>query len=238
LTKKQHDCFEACLRRRCAGEPLSHILGRREFWSLDFKVNRDVLDPRGDSETLIEAVLAEIPSQKDALRILDCGTGSGCLVLSLLHELPNATAVGVDISSAALDVARENAINLDLDTRVQFLQSNWFNNLAKLDDQHKFDLLISNPPYIEHGAIAGLEKQVRDYDPLLALDGGVKGLDPYYILADQMGDYLKSDGFSAFEFGEGQGSAIRKILKSSGYDNLTSFNDLAGIERVIIIRKC
>ena len=238
LISEQHlEQFEDCLKRRCANEPISHILGKREFWSLDFKVNQDVLDPRGDSETLIEAVLAQIPNKTDRLRILDCGTGSGCLVLSLLHELPNARGVGLDISTAALDVANENAKALGLDGQVQFIQSDWFGNLDIPKPSDKFDIIISNPPYIEHDAIAKLDKQVRDFDPVLALDGGVAGLDPYYILAQQMDDYLKPNGFSIFEFGEGQGSAIRQILSAAGYENLTSSLDLSGVERVVTARK-
>jgi release factor glutamine methyltransferase len=161
--------------------PISRILEKREFWGLDFLVNAAVLDPRADSELLIEVLLHFIPPSDKTLRILDLGTGTGCLLLSLLHEYPNATGMGVDFSTQALDVAQKNAENLGLIKRVKLIQSDWFEKIGN----EKFDIILSNPPYIPSQDIKNLDENVKLFDPLAALDGGDDGLNPYRIITAQ-----------------------------------------------------
>lgn len=224
--------FEAMLQRRLRREPVSKILGRREFWSLEFRTGPDVLDPRADSETLVAGVLAAIPDRNAALRIVDFGTGSGCLLLSLLHELPNATGVGIDISPLALAMAKENAEGLGLASRCLFRMGSWGKGI-----EGTFDILISNPPYIESGVVPGLEPEVADYDPLLALDGGVDGLDAYRALMPDMARLADKGGFAALEVGMGQDVAVSRLLGEAGFGEIAVLPDLGGIGRVVTGRK-
>lgn len=224
--------FEAMLQRRLRREPVSKILGRREFWSLEFRTSRDVLDPRADSETLVSAVLAAIPDRNVALRIVDFGTGSGCLLLSLLRELPSATGVGIDVSPPALAVARENADRFALSSRCLFRLGSWGKGI-----EGTFDILISNPPYIESGVVPGLEPEVADYDPLLALDGGVDGLDAYRALIPDMARLASKGAFAALEVGMGQDVAVSRLLGESGFGEIAVMPDLSGIGRVVTGRK-
>lgn len=224
--------FEAMLLRRLQREPVSKILGRREFWSLDFVTSREVLDPRADSETLVAGVLAAIPNRNAALRIVDFGTGSGCLLLSLLHELPNATGVGIDVSQPALTVAKHNAELLGLLPRCIFRFGSWGKGI-----EGTFDILISNPPYIESGVVPGLEPEVADYDPLLALDGGADGLDAYRALLPDMARLAAKDAFAALEVGVGQDVAVARLLAEAGFGEIAVLPDLGGIGRVVTGRK-
>ncbi|WP_374632655.1 peptide chain release factor N(5)-glutamine methyltransferase [Ferrovibrio sp.] len=226
--------FAAMLVRRAAREPVSHILGRREFWGLDFKVSPAVLDPRPDSETLVQAVLDAVPDRKAALRLVDFGTGSGCLLLALLHELPKATGLGVDASGAALDVARDNAARLGLAGRANFVLGDWGVGLAG-----PFDILISNPPYIETAAIAGLADDVRKHEPLSALDGGADGLDCYRRLLPDMARLAAGNAILALEVGQGQADAVAGLLASLGGVNpagIARIHDLGGVARVVQAR--
>ncbi len=224
--------FEAILQRRLRREPVSKIIGRREFWSLEFRTSPDVLDPRGDSETLVAGVLAEIPDRNAALRIVDFGTGSGCLLLSLLHELPNATGIGIDVSPPALAIAQENAERLGLAQRSIFRFGSWGRGI-----EGSFDILISNPPYIESGMVPGLEPEVADYDPLLALDGGADGLDAYRALLPDMARLGAKDAFAALEVGMGQDVAVGHLLAEAGFAGIAVLPDLSGIGRVVTGRK-
>lgn len=224
--------FEAMLQRRLRREPVSKILGRREFWSLEFRTSRDVLDPRADSETLVSAVLAAIPDRNAALRIVDFGTGSGCLLLSLLHELPSATGVGIDVSPPALAVAQENADRFALSSRCLFRLGSWGKGIEGM-----FDILISNPPYIESGVVPGLEPEVADYDPLLALDGGADGLDAYRALIPDMARLASKGAFAALEVGMGQDVAVSRLLGEAGFGEIAVMPDLSGIGRVVTGRK-
>lgn len=226
--------IETILERRCQREPLSQIFGQKEFWSLPFKVTADTLTPRPDSETLIEAVLRYRPEFDQPLRILDLGTGTGCLLLSLLSEYPNASGVGVDISQAAVVVAQENAKALGMAKRCTIMQGSWFDPVA---GQEPFDIIISNPPYIPQGEKASLQPEVRKYDPDLALFGGIDGLDPYRHLAAQAANYLIDDGLVVVEFGQGQESKIRSIVELNGLKTIEECSDLAGITRCAIISK-
>ena len=228
--------LDSLRRRRLSHEPVSKITGSRGFWRLDLKVTRDVLDPRPDSETLIEEVLRRLPDKKAPLRILDLGTGSGCLALALLCELPLAKAIGTDRSAEALDVARENARLNGLDGRFEarlcdWTAGGWTNGLNP-----PFDVIVSNPPYIAETERGTLAPEVRDFDPEGALFGGADGLDAYKTLLPLVGSLLKKEGFAVFEFGKGQHDAVRGQGEAAGlfFDGFGT--DLAGISRCIVFR--
>jgi release factor glutamine methyltransferase len=223
--------FHRMVERRCRHEPASRILGRREFWSLSFEVSPATLDPRPDSEALVGAVLAQIDDRKADLSIIDLGTGTGCLLLALLSELPNARGAGVDLSAEALDVARRNAETLGLGARARFIHDDWARQVFD-----SFDIVISNPPYIESETIGQLAPEVAAYDPHAALDGGLDGLDAYRALLPQAERLLQPGGFLALEIGQGQGSAIRCLARAAGLRESGSASDLAGIERCLLFR--
>jgi release factor glutamine methyltransferase len=234
IERDRLDAFRALIERRCAREPLSHLVGRREFWSLEFFVNADVLDPRPDSETLIESALAllqELGSgwRTRPWRILDLGTGSGCLLLAMLHELPQALGLGVDCSDRALEVAKVNAASLGLDQRAKFQLGDWGGGL----DQ-QFDMVLSNPPYIPTGDIDDLMAEVARFDPRLALDGGSDGLDAYRMIAPRLPDLLDQFGRVLMEVGANQAEAVGRCLASNGISVIGSRADLAGRPRVVI----
>ena len=222
--------IEALAHRREAGEPLTRILGVREFWSLDFRVTADVLDPRPDTETIVEAALAEFSGRKaEPLRILDFGIGSGAILAALLSEFPNAIGLGIDRSKAAVEIARENLAALLLAGRGNVRVGDWGEGV-----DGPFDLVVSNPPYIPSAEIATLAREVRDHDPRLALDGGADGLDAYRALAPHIARLLSPGGRFVLEFGQGQGEDVRRIVAEGGLAALASRSDLAGIERAIV----
>jgi release factor glutamine methyltransferase len=228
--------FETALARRLRREPLSHILGHREFWSLDFQVTADTLDPRADSETLVEAVLAELKRQhadyrQRPLSIIDFGTGTGCLLLALLSELPAASGVGVDLNPGAIAVAAANAARLGLLQRAQFQHGSWDQGLTG-----QFDVVISNPPYIPSGEIATLQPEVAQFEPHLALDGGQDGLAAYRALVEVVRRVMIPTGFAAFEIGAGQGPDVIKLAQAVGLRHDGSAYDLQAHERVLIFR--
>jgi release factor glutamine methyltransferase len=223
------DRFEGLLARREQRQPVSQIVGRREFWSLSFDVTRDVLTPRPDSETLIEAVLEQLPDRTAPIRILDLGTGTGCLLLTLLSEYGSATGVGIDVSPAALQVAARNGQKLGLDARVDWMLGQWDTQLDA-----NFDVVISNPPYIESGALAALDRDVVDYEPHLALDGGADGLDAYREILTHMANVLAANGLLAFEIGEGQADAITALASGAGLNLRAARQDLSNILRVLV----
>lgn len=228
--------IDALAARRLKHEPVSRILGSREFWSLPLRVSKDVLVPRPDTETVVEAALDFVvrggKDLKDLrlarLRILDIGTGSGALLLALLSELTNATGVGTDISAAAIDVARGNAERLGLASRCDFAVCNIAEGVGG-----PFDLIVSNPPYIAHAEIATLEPEVRDYDPALALDGGTDGLDAYRAIAAQAPRLLAPGGRLIVELGAGQEPAVRALFTKAGMNVGPARPDLAGIPRAL-----
>ena len=223
--------FENAVRRREAREPLSHILGEREFWSLRFQVNASVLDPRPDSETLVAAALAQYPEPDTVVRIADLGTGSGCLLLSILNERPGAQGVGVDISESALSIARENAQRFGLAARANFIQSDWESLL-----DGTFDIVVSNPPYIPSAAIDDLAPEVARFEPRGALDGGADGLDAYRHIAAVLSQILKPNGLVALEIGQGQDASVTRILRDGGIRVVGLEKDLAGIPRCVLGR--
>lgn len=228
IIEREEALLAAYERRRLAGEPVSRILGTREFWGLDFAVTPAVLDPRADSETLVAAAL-DLLRGHDAPRILDLGTGTGCLLLALLHERADASGVGVDISAAALTVARDNAAHLGLARRAEFVAADWTAGVEGL-----FDIVISNPPYIASADIAALERDVRDYDPRLALDGGADGLDAYRALACALSAVLAEGGHAVIELGAGQAPAVTALFEAAEFDVTHTVSDLAGVPRALV----
>lgn len=231
LTPEQVKAVDALAQRRLAREPVSRILGRKEFWSLPLQVTPAVLVPRPETETIIEAALDFVVRgglRMEALRILDIGTGSGALVLALLKELEQATGTATDISAAALDVARANAERLELASRCTFVVCDIAEGVTG-----PFDLIVSNPPYIAKAEIATLEPEVRDYDPALALDGGSDGLDAYRAIARDTKRLLAPGGRIIVELGAGQAAAVSALFEAVGLKVTGIREDLAGIERVL-----
>jgi release factor glutamine methyltransferase len=223
--------LEAFVSRRLAGEPATRILGARNFWTLELRVTPDVLDPRPDSETVVVAALEAIGTRKDdALRILDLGTGSGALLLALLSECPQATGVGVDLSTGACAIARENADRNGLAGRVQIVQGCWTDGL-----QETFDVVVSNPPYIESSVIPGLAPEVRQHDPMLALDGGVDGLAAYCEIAQALPAVLRPGGVAVLELGIGQGPAVARLAEAAGLAVRGFREDLGGVQRAMVL---
>lgn len=222
LTADEEAAFNALLQRRLDHEPLSKIRGCREFWGLPFRVTKDTLDPRPDSETLVEAVLAACPDKTQPWRILDLGTGTGCLLLSLLHEYPQAWGVGVDRSEAASAIAQQNAQCLNLANRCAFLAGHWGEAL-----QGPFDIIISNPPYI--GRHEPLSPAVTHYDPPMALFAGEDGLSCYRELATQLPKLATSATKIFLEMGDGQAQAIKALFAFA--HPLCTALDLSGKER-------
>ena len=223
--------FWSLFERRCKFEPVSRILGNREFYGRNFRVTPDVLDPRADTETLIGAALA-LAKGKGPLRILDLGTGSGIIVVTLLFELPRARAVASDLSAAALQVAKGNAEALGVAHRARFVQANWFDGV---DGQ--FDLIVSNPPYIPLGDIAGLAVDVRDFDPPKALDGGPDGLEAYRRIASGAGGHLAPKGHIILEIGAGQENAVNDLFRGQGFVQESRHFDLAGYVRCLVFNR-
>ena len=220
----------AMARRRLAREPVSRILGERSFWSFDLLVTPAVLDPRPDTETVVDGALELLAErQGEALSILDLGTGSGALLCALLDVFPQARGLGVDLSKEACAVARENLARCDLAPRGQVRQGSWEAGLPG-----PYDLVVSNPPYIETAALAGLDPEVRLYDPPLALDGGPDGLTAYRDICALLPGLVAPGGFAIFEVGLGQAEAVAALLSSQGFENVRAKRDLAGVERAIM----
>jgi len=229
LTDAQKQALEAFIGRRERREPISHILGRKGFWKIMLSVTRDVLTPRPDTETVVEVALAAVPDEHAAINVLDLGVGSGAILLAILAERPAARGLGVDISDEALAVARENAANLDLNTRCALRRSDWTAGLA----DENFDLVVANPPYIPSKDIETLEPEVRDHEPRLALDGGADGLDAYRFLAPEILRVLKGGGVFAVEIGHDQSKAVEQLFRGAGALNVTTVRDLGDRDRCV-----
>lgn len=219
--------IQAILDRRVQGESLGRILGYRDFWKSRFYLSADTLEPRPDTEILIEEVLRDHPSPQS---ILDLGTGTGCILLSLLQEFPHARGTAVDKAQGACVTATENAKRLGLENRVTVLNGSWFDPLPA-DSQ--FDVIVSNPPYIPSAEIRNLQAEVKNHDPILALDGGDDGLNPYKFLCSNLKKYLEPHGIVVLEFGARQENDIARIVKDSGATLIRIANDLSGHPRVI-----
>jgi release factor glutamine methyltransferase len=228
VTPDQQAMLDGFVERRLRREPVSRILGRKGFWKIMLNVTPDVLSPRPDTETLIDvALLAFEPAQ--GFNVIDLGTGSGAILLAILSERPGAHGVGTDISFEALAVARDNAASLDLDGRATFLRTEW---AAGFGD-HSFDLVVSNPPYIPSDDIPGLDPEVRDHDPVLALDGGPDGLKAYCDLAPEIMRILKPGGVFAVEIGWDQGPQVKALFEAAGFADVKVVKDLGDRDRVV-----
>jgi len=229
LIRQQALAFEAAVDRRRNREPLAYIVGRREFWSLDFAVGPGVLVPRPESELLVEQALKRFPDSKAPLRVLDLGTGSGCLLLSFLSERPEAQGLGVDLSETALAIARRNAATLGLSGRTSFQRGDWLENVFG-----GFDVILINPPYIAEAATGGLQPEVETYEPASALYGGADGLAAYRAIAPGLRERLTAGGHVFLEVGQGQAAAVSVLLSGQGLSVKGTVCDLAGIPRCVI----
>jgi len=238
LDATQTDLLHSFVQRRLAREPVSRILGMRGFYGRDFEISPAVLDPRPDSETLIEAALDLVGAQDGAetapLRILDIGTGSGCLLVTLLAELPHATGLGTDIDPQALDIAQHNARRHGVQSRASWMYARSLNGIGG-----PFDLVVANPPYVPTVIIDTLEPEVRDFDPRSALNGGADGLEIYREIAADLAR-VAPNGWAVFEVGKGQSDAVSELLSSIRVRNeaplVRVFRDLNGVERCVAWR--
>lgn len=230
LNDQQVDQFRDVIERRAAGEPMQYIAGVQDFYGREFRVTPDVLIPRPETELLVEAAL-EV-SRAETL-ICDVGTGSGCIALTLLCELKNARAVAIDKSPAALEIARFNAVKLSVADRAEFIVSDCFDSL----DPREFDLIVSNPPYVSAGVLAGLQREVRDHEPLIALSPGPDGLSVIRRLLREAPAFLKQDGHLIMEIGFDQGEAIQQFIDANVWQLLEVRPDLQCIPRIVALRK-
>jgi release factor glutamine methyltransferase len=228
LTPDQERTLADYLSRREHREPVSHILGRKGFWKIMLNVTPDVLTPRPDTETVVEYVLRDFPEHAP-WSILDLGIGSGAIILSILAERPAARGLGVDVSSEAIAVARDNAANLGLASRMALLRGDWTEGLAEAS----FDLVVSNPPYIASDVIETLEPEVRDHEPRIALEGGPDGLMHYRRLAPEILRVLKPGGRFAVEIGYDQKEAVEDLFREAGANGVTTLRDLCDRDRVV-----
>lgn len=229
-TPAQRTALEKLAQRRLKGEPVSRIVGEKEFWGLSFKLNDATLVPRPETEMLVQRGL-EIVGPLDHPKILDLGTGTGCIPISLLTEFSDLSAVAVDLSKEALDMARFNASRHEVIDRFETRQGSW---LDPIEPGERFDLIVSNPPYIESAAIETLMVEVRDHDPRLALDGGPDGLRPYRAIAREAAAHLTPEGVVLLEIGTGQGGDVTDIFAEAGFNAIEVEYDLAGHERMVV----
>lgn len=230
LSEDEEQLFNKFINERLNNRPIAYIVGNREFMGLDFFVKEGVLIPRPDTEVLVEEVI-ELAKKKGAKNILDIGTGSGAITVSLAKYLENVKVTSVDISDIALEIGKRNAISNEVDDRINFVKSDLFTNI---DKETKFDIIVSNPPYIKREVIDTLDKQVKDYEPYNALEGGVDGLDFYRAITKQAKEYLKKGGILAYEVGHDQSKDVSKLMEMDGYTNIYTLKDLQQIDRVVI----
>ncbi|MDH5722133.1 MAG: peptide chain release factor N(5)-glutamine methyltransferase [Alphaproteobacteria bacterium] len=229
IDKDTLDLIQKDLQERLHGKPVSRIYGIRSFWGLDFEVTRDTLDPRADTETIIERAL-ELYKDNPPETILDMGSGTGCILIALLKEFPHARGVALDISPAALAIARKNAISHGLEDRIEFIEGGWKTNFAR-----KFDLVVSNPPYISNQELENLPVEVKNHDPILALEGGEDGLDPYKEIFSHLKNILKPEKFGLFEIAFNQSEDVMRLAEFYGFTQRCVHHDIAGQPRVVEI---
>lgn len=221
--------YSFLLSKRCAGMPVQYITGKQEFMGLSFQVDQSVLIPRPDTEILVEAVIALGKRKRRPLKILEIGTGSGCIAVSIAYYLKNCFIMAADISEKALEVARMNALKYHVSGRIEYIRSNLFERI----EMSGFDVVLSNPPYVRRSEIPGLQREVRDFEPGLALDGGEDGLDFYKAIIKKAPSYLNLQGSLAFEVGIHQARDVARLMKE-GFRDIAVKKDLAGIERVVV----
>jgi release factor glutamine methyltransferase len=238
IGEEQSELFDGYLQRRAGGEPLQYITGHQEFFGLDFEVNRNVLIPRPETELLIETTLKLFATADEAPFICDVGTGSGCIAITLVHELPQSRAVALDISPEALAVAERNAASHSVGDRIKFVVSDCFAGLDERDvQQARFDLIVSNPPYVEQGAVAGLQREVRNFEPHTALVAGDDGLRVIRRLLSDAGSFLKTGRFFLFEIGFNQAEAVEQLIDRERWKLVGIHADLQGIPRTVALQK-
>ena len=233
LTTEEWEHYEQVVQRRASGEPLQYITGAQDFFGLEFIVTRDVLIPRPETELLVESAL-DLIRRRPAPEICDVGTGSGCIAVSLVHELPQALAVAVDISQAALHVAQQNAERHGVRDRITFLESDCF---AGLPANTVFDLIASNPPYVSADALGGLQREVRDHEPRVALSLGPDGLSVIRRLLTDAPAFLKPQGYLVLEIGFDQGEAVTRLVAEQSWKLIDIRPDLQGIPRIVLLQK-
>lgn len=230
VDEKSVMAVENMVARRLSGEPLDHILGSRSFYGREFIVTKDVLTPRPETELLVSAAISAL-AERESARVLDLGTGSGAIIISILLEAPHAEGIGADLSEAALKIAQDNAHKLGAADRLTLIWSNWFEDITG-----KFDLIVSNPPYIARGDLPGLMPEVRLYDPKVSLDGGEDGLDAYREILSRAPEFLRPDGQIIFEIGYDQARDVTELARAAGFERIAVDRDLSGHDRVIRLR--
>ena len=223
--------FESAVTRRATGEPAQYITGTQDFFGRAFRVTPDVLIPRPETELLVEAALQVM---NEGANVCDVGTGSGCIAITLLCEREHARAVAIDISEAALDVARQNARALLVEDRIELVKSDCF---SELDNQRKFDLIISNPPYVSERAVPGLQREVRDHEPLVALTPGADGLSVIRRLLKESPAFLRDNGYLLMEIGFDQGETVQQLIDPNAWTLKEIRPDLQGIPRIVVLQK-
>lgn len=235
VTPEESARIAAMIERRANGEPVHRILGHREFHGLDLLLSKETLEPRPDTEVLVDTLLPALKktvSAKGSARILDMGTGTGAICLALLKECPEATGIGSDISADALETAARNAARNDLGARFEAIRSDWFEKISG-----RFDIIVSNPPYIKTDIVATLDQEVRNHDPMAALDGGQDGLAPYRLIAADAGRFLVENGIVGVEIGFDQRLDVSAIFASHGFSLLDAVKDYGGNDRVLTFRR-
>ena len=231
--------FQTLVKQRQKGKPVSRILNKRNFWKREFMLNGDTLDPRPDSEILIEAVLEYFPNKTQLLKILDLGSGTGCLGLSLLEEYEDSLISFVDVSKKSLEIVKKNSHQFWLKGTLKYIHLDWGTHdwdtqLLNIEENKKFDIIVTNPPYIPSNDINFLETEVKDYDPILALDGGNDGLNAYRSIIPRLKNLVKSDGKIFVEIGRGQENSVSEIALQHGLLSIDYKRDLSNIIRVIV----
>lgn len=236
ITSKEEACLKSYIQRRTSGEPICNIIGSKGFYKYNFLVNENVLSPRPDTEILLEESI-HIAKNISSPKILELGVGSGCIILSLLSEIKSSTGIGVDVSSEALKISSKNADKLDVSTRCRLINASWFDEdiINKIGDE--FDIIVTNPPYIPTQDIKTLDKEVRLYDPMLALDGGEDGLNHYKQIAKIAPHLLKNGGYIFIEAGINQAQDISLIFEREGLHLVSIVKDLQNIDRCVILKK-
>jgi len=238
LDDKNRRDFDEAIRRRSKREPLQYIIGKQEFWGLEFKVTPDVLIPRPETELIIEAAIAIVQNRNQRVRIIDLCTGSGCIAVSLAKELAFAHVIATDASEQALAVARENTRDHGVADRIRYLEGDLFEPLKELDIRGQIDIIVSNPPYVRESDLPALQSEVKDYEPLMALIAGPEGTEMAQRIIKHATEYLKKNGALIMEMGLGQAGALTRMTEATGaYSKPEVLRDLAGIERVLVARK-
>ena len=232
LRQAQAERFESLVSRRLRAEPVAYMTGTQEFWSLDFRVTPDVLIPRPETEHLVEVVADFLASRPGPCRVLEIGTGSGAIAVCLARECAEAEIWATDVSAPALDVARDNALRHGVEGKIRWLRGDLFAPVHGLTE--RFDVLVSNPPYVPSGEIGGLQRDVRDWEPVLALDGGADGMDFYRRLVREGARHLREGGLLAVEVGAEQGGAVSRLFDAeAGFHRVRVRRDYAGLPRVV-----